>query len=239
MSIRDKLRKAASLFVELPPEQPENPPPTGADNPLDWSRLTAEAEGHGQTKTVEQIVQETEGPNLDEIHMPEQPASPALSPDGKLDLQSIYRQASLPAASFTAEQVLEMLASLPAELPLGVRRQTVKATLSTMGKTIGATPETVVADASRKLAALSVYTEAMAKQTAEFVASAQLEVAALQAQIEEKRRAIEARQKELAAVTQLCEQEADRLDDILEFFSMDAPPSKYAESEEEKPDTQS
>lgn len=235
MSIRDKLRKAASLFVELPPEQPESPSPAGVSNPLDWSQLEKEAEAHGQTKTVDQIVRETEGPNLDEIHVPEQPAPPILSPDGKLDLQAIYRQASLPTSSFTAEQVLEMLASLPAELPLGVRRQTVKATLSTMGKTIGATPETVVADASRKLAALSAYTEAMAKQTAEFVASAQLEVAALQAQIEEKRRAIEARQRELASVTQLCEQEADRLDDILEFFSVDAPPSKYAEPQEEKP----
>jgi hypothetical protein len=238
MSIRDKLKKAASLFVELSPDEPETPAPAETDNPLDWSRLTAEAEerahGQGQTKTVEQIVQQTAGPNLDEIHVPDQPVPPVVSSDGKLDVQVIYKQASLPTVSFTAEQVLEMLTSLPTELPLGVRRQTVKATLSTMGKTIGATPETVVADASRKLAALSAYTEAMAKQTAEFGTSAQLEIAALQAQIEEKRRAIDARQKELSMVIQLCEQEADRLDDILEFFSTDAPPSKYAEPQEKQ-----
>ena len=54
-----------------------------------------------------------------------------------------------------AEQMLETLGALPAELPLETRRQTVIAMLKGMGRALGATPETIVADATRKLAALS------------------------------------------------------------------------------------
>ncbi len=114
----------------------------------------AAATGGGTAKTVEQIVRETEGPNLDAITVAASASPPVMTADGATDFSAIYRQANLPAAPFTAEQMLEMLASLPQELPLDTKRQTVKVTLGAMGKAIGATPETIVADASRKLAAL-------------------------------------------------------------------------------------
>jgi hypothetical protein len=127
-----------------------------------------------------------------------------------------------------------MLNSLPAELPLETKRQTVKVTLNAMGKTIGANPETIVADASRKLAALTSYLDNLTKQTTDFAATAELEIAALQAQIAEKRTAIEAAQQKQAQMRQACDAESHRLDDVLEFFSLDVPPSKYAPPSEEK-----
>ena len=53
-----------------------------------------------------------------------------------------------------------------------------------------------------------------------------------QAQIEEKRHAIQDTRQRLAQTTHLCKTESEHLDDVLEFFSLDVPPSKYAEPAE-------
>ena len=233
MALRDTLRKAAGLLVELPPEEPAQAPATTA---AEVDRLLAElgdaspgpTAAPGAMKTVDQIVRETAGPNLDEIKVADASLAPTVSGEGKADFSPIYQQSGLPPAPFTAEQMLEMLASLPPELPLDTKRQTVKVTLNAMGKSIGATPETIVADASRKLAALSAYIDHLTQETANSAATAQQEIALLQAQIEEHRRAIEAAQQKQAQMRQLCDAESDRLDDVLEFFSLDVPPSKYA-----------
>ena len=244
MDLRGKLRKAAGLFVELPPEEetPREAPATHSAAEADIDRRLAAMSQTMQTigdappsptgtvKSVEQIVREAEGPNLDAIHVSATVPPPAPAPDGTTDFSAVYEQASLPAAPFTAEQMLEMLASLPPELPLQTKRQTVKVTLGAMGKAIGATPESIVADASRKLAALAACAENVSKQTADFVAAAEFEIKALQEQIEEKRRGIEASKEVEARTMQSCNQESDRLDDVLEFFSLDIAPSKYAAS---------
>jgi hypothetical protein len=239
MALRDTLRKAAGLLVELPPEDPAGKP---AATSAELDQLLAELDagssssaGRGSTKTVEQIVKDAEGPNLDEIETKASAVAPTPGTDGKLDFSAVYQQSGLPAVPFTAEQMLDMLNSLPLELPLDTKRQTVKVTLGSMGKTIGATPETIVADASRKLAALTAYMETLSKETAEFLTTTELEIAALQAQIEEKRKAIQATQERQAQARQMCDAESDRLDDVLEFFSLDVPPSKYAPPGSEAP----
>ena len=102
-----------------------------------------------------------------------------------------------------------------------------------MGRSIGATPETIVADASRKLAALAAYTDNLSKQTAETISAAQREIADLEAQIGEKRRAMTGAQEQLAQALQVCHAESDQLDDVLEFFSLDVPPSKHSGTPEQ------
>jgi hypothetical protein len=248
MGLKDTLRKAAGLLVELPPETeaPAAGQPGAASTPAsagagsgsaraELDRLFADLESASPAtpkaaKTVEQIVRDSSGPNLDEIEVPVTAPPPVTTPDGRVDFTAIYTQAGLPAVTYTAEQMLEMLASLPPDLPLETKRQTVNVTLASLGKAIGATSETIVADASRKLAALAAYGEQLSRQTAELVANTELEIAALQAQIDEKRKAIQAAQHHDAEVTKLCEAESDRLDDILEFFTLDLPPSKHAPS---------
>src|ERR1051326_1635507 len=141
MALRDTLRKAASLLVELPPEEsgsqaPGQPRTTASE--LD--QLLAEldsgtggsATASGQpapSRPVDQIVREADGPNLDEIQVRATAVSPISSADGKMYFTPISQQSGLPPAPFTAEQMLEMLTSLPAELPLDTKRQTVKVTL--------------------------------------------------------------------------------------------------------------
>lgn len=233
MNLRDAMHKAAGLIVE---QSPESTPLEGDDSVLDNVLARVEQAAHGQEagargadtpqpqKTVEQIAHDADGPDLHEVNVR---AASGLAP-GDVTPAAIYQLANLPAAPFTAEQMLDLLASLPSELLLDTKRQTVKVTLSALGKSAGATPETIVTDASRKLAALHAYVESLSRQAASFTTQTESEITALQAQIEEKRGAIQAARQKVLQVTQICEQESHRLDDVLEFFSLDVPPSKYA-----------
>ncbi len=225
MDIAEKLRKAAGLFVDLPSER--------AAEHLEMPHTENDLEEIApQTRTVEQIVREAAGPNLDEIQVPHPATPPGMTPDGKTDFAAIYAQAGLPTVPFSAEQMRDMLNSLPAELPLPMRRQTMKVTLNAMGKSIGATSDGIVADASRKMAALAAYAGSLSEQTKAQNSEAEREIAALQTQIEDKRRIIDQSQAELTEVVHLCNAESDHLDDVLEFFSLDVPPSKHGPSEE-------
>jgi len=244
MSLRDALRKAAGLLVELPSEEaplsgPEPDavagstipaPPAAGGSAVDrlLADLEREAAGRAPTKSVEQILRESQGPSLQEIHVDSAavPASPNL--EGAVDFVAIYRSAGLPEVGFGAEQMLEMLGSLPPELPLETKRQTVKVSLNALGKAVGATAENLVADASRKLAALTAYVESVEKQTQEQATSTETEIATLQQQIVLLQEKLAQQRQILFHATRACEAEAGRLDDILEFFSLDVPPSTLA-----------
>ncbi len=226
MRIEETLRRAAGLFVELPDAEPKEVKP--------WNVMDAPKSRPEETvqpaKTVEQIVRDAPGPNLDEI----KPAAATTSNfqpvdgQGNVDFTAIYSLANLPNSPFSAEQVLELLATLPAELPLEAKRATVKVTINAMAKATGVTPDAIVADASRKLAALTAYAKSYAEQATQYVSKAEAEIAALQAEILQRNNAIaDAKQKQLNLVT-ACTAESDRLDDVLEFFSLDVHPSKYA-----------
>ena len=225
MDIAEKLRKAAGLFVDIPAGQAMG---HAEKAPLEDDREMAAP----QTRTVEQIVREAAGPNLEDIQVPQPTAPPVVTTDGKTDFAAIYAQAGLPAVPFSAEQMRDMLNSLPAELPLPMRRQTMKVTLDAMGKSIGATSDGIVADASRKMAALAAYAKSLSEQTKAQVSESEQEIGNLQAQIEEKRRLVAQSQAKLTEAVQLCNTESDHLDDVLEFFSLDVPPSKHSALEE-------
>ena len=121
--------------------------------------------------------------------------------------------------------MLEMLRSLPPELPLETRRATVHAMLATLGKNMGATPQSLVADASRKLAALQSFNAFMERKSSAAVEAAQAEIAQLETQIEARQSAMRAARAELNRVTQNCEAQADKLNEVLEFFSLDSSPN--------------
>lgn len=223
--IKETLKKAAGLFVEFEAE-PEKP----AEN---WNVMTADApEPVVKTKTVEQIVKEQPGPNLDEITVPAEPpaapAEPVIRTDGSICFEAIYKLAQLPAVPFSAEQILDMLATLPPDLPLDTKRASIRVMLGAMAKNMGVTTEQIVTDASRKLAALAAYNESFAKQAEEYASRAELEIQGLEQQIAEKRRAIEGAKAKQTRMNSACVAEGDRLDDVLEFFSLDVPPSKHA-----------
>lgn len=239
--IGNTLKKAAGLFFEFD-EDPNAPVAKPEEPKEEWNVMTADAPAapKSKVKTAEQIVREQPGPNLDEIKVPAEaatptpvtpptpPAQPVIGPDGKISFEAIYALANLPTVPFTAEQILELFSSLPADLPLDSKRATIKVTLGAMAKNMGVTTEQIVADASRKLAALAAYNDSFAKQADEYSTKAQVEILTLEQQIADKRKAIEDAKAKQTTMYQSCVTESDRLDDVLEFFSLDVPPSKLA-----------
>jgi len=227
MDIREKLRKAAGLFVDLPPETPAvqySVTPAHDDTALLDSSVT-NIKGV-QARTVDQLLAETGALPLETIHAGAS-VLPEEMPDANVDFTSVYAQAGIPESPFSAEQALDLIAGMPAELPLETKRQTIRVTVNAMGKAIGATPETIIADASRKLSALAAYAQAAAARTAEFTASTETEIAALQMQIDQRRKAMETARGNQTRIEQACHTETGRLDDVREFFSPDAGALKH------------
>jgi hypothetical protein len=216
MPLGDALKKAAGIFID-----------TGSENAEEeWNVMTAKEPAAQATpapkpavKTVEQIVRDSPGPNLDEIKAPATQAQPVIGDDGRVNYAAIYGLAGLPTASFSAEQVLEILSSLPAGLPIETQRATLKVTLDAMGKTLGVTPESVVADASRKLAALASYAQSYGTYVTQVTAESEAEIAKLEAQIQALKDKIADGAKKQETVVASCKTEADRLSTVLQFFS--------------------
>ena len=250
MSLRDSLRKAASLIVELPPEPtpldlrssdidlddwPDTDLPAdarlpGADSVESDSVESDSVEPGGVAasgQTIAQLVRRADGPNLDQIEITAEPAD-AIG-EKTLDFGAIYAAAKLPPTQFGAGEMLNVLHSMPADVPLQTKRVTVKAVLSGMAN-MGASPENIVADASRKLAALEAFHGFMERKTGETIETSQRTIAELEAQIEARRQAIQNAQSELARVTQGCEAQAAELDEVLEFFSINEAASAHASS---------
>jgi hypothetical protein len=224
MTLREKLRKAAELLVELPEEKKAEEETTGESSIRNYQKERWGAAESGLVKNRPDVKATDEVQNngtSQEYTATARPQEVLL--DTKVDFLTIYQQASVPDAPFTAEQMLEMISTLPPEIPLGIRRQMVYSFLKAMGKTIDATSESIAADASRKIEALTTYTGNNSRKTAEIIAVAEKEIASMQARIEEKRNAIENAQGRLAQVIQVCQLESDRLNEVLEFFNVDVP----------------
>src|SRR6185436_14386062 len=121
----------------------------------------------------------------------------------------IYKKAGLPEVVFGAEQALDMISALPSELPIDSRRKTVSVTMSAMGKSMGVSPESVVADASRKIAAISAYADVLGNQTTEFIAGTQIQIAALETEIAQKKKLIDETKAHLDSALSTCKSETD------------------------------
>ncbi|MEK6409797.1 MAG: hypothetical protein AABN34_22965 [Acidobacteriota bacterium] len=216
--MRDKFRKAAGYLIEFAPDEAKAEDSIGPKpNNLLAERKQATkltAKKPTRSRNVEQFVRQVEGPSPGDASTP----PPLVTKDGKVDFSAIYQQANLPAVPFTAEQMLEILLSLPPELASDTKRLTVKATLNTLGRSLGATEETIVADASRKLAALAAHSENISRQTTEYITNVQMKITALQARVEEKHNTIEGTRQKLIQFTQMCQVESQHLEDLLRFL---------------------
>lgn len=224
------LKKAMNIFVEVP-EQPDYSSLKSTIDPGPVSTPRANptpAPVQTQTMSVKQIVEKTEGPNLDEITLTDEQAKEGLAPGGVPNFDKVYSNASLPKSSFGAEQALEVIDSLPADLPLNVKRATVHATLSAMGKAMGVDTDSVVADASRKMAALGAFEDSLNMQSKRFIEAMTIEIQAHQAKITELNARIDESNKSLQNALSLCATENHKLDEVLEFFTLDIGASKNA-----------
>lgn len=161
-------------------------------------------------------------PKLDEYRVAPGLKLPSNA-DGTTDFAPIYRDAGVSQTPFTAEQMLELLLSYPDGLPSDVKRTTVLLSLEAIGKNTGASLETVINDAAAKVAALNGYAESVKGMATAEVATAQEEIKALMAQIDARRKSMEATQAQLGQTHAAALSELERLKTVLEFFKQEHP----------------
>lgn len=225
MGVRDALRKAAGLIVELPEDEQEADESWKSAEPAS-TRMPDEPapqSGNRASTSADQPARTHAASNLDEITAFGPGPLNVPPSDEKMGFSFIYEKAGLPATPFTAEQMLEILSSQPKELPIETRRQMVRATLHALEKSVGVTPDTVVADASKKLAILAEYVDSLSRQTSEFVSNTEKEIATLEEQVAKKRKDIAFAQQKQEQQVRLCRAESDRLSEVVGFFGKDTP----------------
>jgi hypothetical protein len=144
--------------------------------------------------------------------------------DGLVDFARLYAQAGVPAVPFTAEQALDMLQNMPANVSEDARQQIIGVTLSALGRSVGGTPEAIVADAARKQAALQEFRRARGDQLVELTGTAQARIAALEREIAESREVIARATRQYETLSGNCQAEEARLDGVVDFFSQ--PPAQ-------------
>lgn len=153
----------------------------------------------------------------------------AVAADGAVDFERIYTHLGHKLPPFTAEQAMNMLTSMPRDLPLKVKRVTVRATLDAIGSVVGATPKDIVADATAKRAFLETY-------AADMESEADSEVERLQAEIAERQAALKDTQRKRQNALDAVRGRLDVLDQVTAFFDYDegAEAAVPADSEEDE-----
>lgn len=232
MSLAKKLRDVvAANFIEIarvepPPAKREEPAPP--DTYSDNLGTFAEAELDTFLKDINAAPPAAEAPAAP-VAAPEPiKAAPvlvsladAISDEGDLDFARVFQQYELPTASFSAEQAMNMLQSLPRDLALRTKRVTVNTTLSAIGKVVGTTPQDIVVDAARKKETLERYTEALAHEVEETTANTETEIERLQNVIAQHRETLRSLARKRTAAQEVCRGRMDMFDQVIHFFDYD------------------
>lgn len=139
--------------------------------------------------------------------------------DGQVNFDALYQQAKVPIVPFTAEQALDMLKHMPANVSEDARQQVITVTLAALGRSVGGTPEAIVADATRKQAALQEFRKSRGAQLVDLTSAAQSHIAELQRGIENSQAMIEKAKRQYDTLAGACQSEEARLDTVVDFFS--------------------
>ena len=150
--------------------------------------------------------------------VPVDDASP-VDADGLVDFERLYGQAGVPAVPFTAEQALDMLHNMPAGVSEEARHQVINVTLSALGKSVGGTPEAIVADATRKQAALQRFRQTRGDQLVDLTSAAEAHLAELQKEIAKSQAIIESAKQQYQRLSENCKSQEALLDTVVDFFS--------------------
>ena len=139
--------------------------------------------------------------------------------DGLVNFERLYQIAGVPIVPFTAEQALDMLHNMPAGVSEDSRQQIINVTLAALGKSVGGTPEAIVADATRKQAALKEFRRTRGDQLVDLTSAAETRIADLQREIAKSQAIIEKAKHQYDTLAAGCQTEEARLDTVVDFFS--------------------
>lgn len=206
--------KAVVEIKEPPPPPPPEPIPQASYDELDGAlKMQERREARLRLNPSPAII-----PLATDLSGPADMSSP-VDADGLVDFETLYRQAKVLTVPFTAEQALDMLQHMPSGVSEEARQQIITATLSALGKSVGGTPEAIVADATRKQAALQQFRQTRGEQLVDLTSAAEAKIADLQREIANSQAIIEAAKRQYAHLSENCHSEEARLDTVIDFFS--------------------
>ena len=208
MGLLKHLKSAASLFVETPSEPPK-PELKSDDVPslddIDLA-LPPEAQLRRGAAANSGVSRAASATTLGE-----------KLPDSELDFAELYAHFGIVRAAFSAEQLAQIIANLPDELDADGRRETVRAVLGAL-EAQGVTPEKVVADATRKIAAINAAIGQIEARANENVENLEARIADLQQQLDAARREIIETRTRQSRLKHECEDKLGQMTTTREFF---------------------
>ncbi|MGV3680501.1 MAG: hypothetical protein ACO1PM_12355 [Acidovorax sp.] len=166
--------------------------------------VTLDPEDHAQDDTPPEAYSEPEPEREPEPAPAPAPAAapqPMLAPEQSVvaeqkDFADLYREANVPVVAYTAEKLLKLMAGLES-MPMEVRKQAVRA-MDEADDTW--TVDDSVLDAQRKVKALAIAKQKIAQQVASALQNADREIAAIQAEEQDKSTQV---RKQIAELTAL------------------------------------
>jgi hypothetical protein len=139
--------------------------------------------------------------------------------EGRVDFEGVFDSAGIdPDARGRVLKAGELLASLPGETPVAVRKQIVEASLKAFGVVIDKIIETGV----EEIQALEGYIRAGSGETQALLAESNRRIQQHEDEIKTVRAAMEARVREQQSATTACNAKKLEIQRVLEFFGQEA-----------------
>jgi hypothetical protein len=138
---------------------------------------------------------------------------------GVVDFPGVYRAAGIPdEEQGRIDKARSLLKTLPAETPKEVKRQIVEASLKAFGYPV----EKIIETGAQSIQALEIYIQAGQKETQTLLVEAQKKIEEMNAEIARAKKIMEDQVSSQYALTQRCNDEKLRTQEVLEFFGQEA-----------------
>jgi hypothetical protein len=141
------------------------------------------------------------------------------SQGGNVDFAAVYRAAGIDdGEQGRIDKATQLLKTLPAETPKDVKKQIVEASLKAFGYPV----EQIIEAGAQEIQALEVYIQAGQRDTQSLLAESQKRMSDLEAEIARIKKVMEDQVAAQYALTQACNQQKLRVQEVLEFFGQEA-----------------
>jgi len=138
---------------------------------------------------------------------------------GKVDFPAVFRAAGLAdEEQGRVDKATNLLKTLPAETPKEVKKQIVEASLKAFGYPV----EQIIEAGAQEIQALEVYIQSGQRDTQALLAESQKRMAELEAEIGRIKKVMEDEVSAQVALTQVCNQQKLKVQEVLEFFGQEA-----------------
>jgi hypothetical protein len=138
---------------------------------------------------------------------------------GNVDFGAVFRAAGIDdAEQGRIDKARSLLQTLPAETPRDVKKQIVEASLKAFGYPV----EQIIEAGAQEIQALEVYIQSGQRDTQALITESQKRMAELEAEIARIKKVMEDQVAAQYALTQSCNQQKLKVQEVLEFFGQEA-----------------